>query len=677
VAGPAGVDLLECTRDSDPSVRITALEALVALGRASPEELATGLKAADLAELALLIPALRDARPPVKEALSFLALLAKVEEVRHAARAAEDSIRGDPVPAPGERPEFDWPQWRGPRKDNVSLETGLLKEWPEAGPPLAWEVWGIGDGIAAPSVSSGRVFVMGHLNGWEYLTALDSKTGRCLWMTRLGPAGYLEVSHMRWALQRTPTADAEQVFPFLSSGQLVCLRARDGVEEWRIDYGREFGTRWEHWGYCDHPMIDGGRLLCIPASEKAMVAAVDRRTGRVLWKSRHVSDPDSAPSSILADLGGTRQIVVKSTIYCGFSAQDGKLLWMWEDDRADGSLVRTPMLLSSTSLLIRHSWNRVSRLQLSGLPPMAGPVKVYARKQDFGWLHDSSLVLGNFLYADPGFSVQRLSVEPESEDRKYLSLGSGYESSMTCADGQLYVLSTEGTMALVDVNEEIELRSKFSVPMFVRTSGTTNPIVAQGRLYIRDSDRILCFDVREGASRAAAPSRESIPPPAPVPGAEAPRAAFVPTPQDVVQRMLDLVPPKSSLSLVDLGSGDGRIVLAAAKRPGITPVGYEIEQKLVDISLSAASAEGLSDRVRFECRDFFTVDLSSVDVVMVYLPEEILTQLKPQFAKLKPGARIISHQFRIPGLRADREQHVHSSEDNGEHAIYVYEIPER
>ena len=250
---------------------------------------------------------------------------------------------------------------------------------------------------------------------------------------------------------------------------------------------------------------------------------------------------------------------------------------------------------------------------------------------------------------------------------------------MTCADGRLYVLGTLGKVALVEpIRENMIVRSKFQIPMFIRSSGTTNPVVARGRLLVRDNDRILCYDVRSNpppGARARQAARALEPPASPAPKNGAPRAAFVSTPQDVVTRMLEVAGVKFDDLLIDLGSGDGRILIAAAQDHGARALGYEIDEALVKHSRIDAEKAGLSARVRVEPRDLFTADLSKADVVALYLPEELLTRLKPQLAKLKPGARIVSHQFRIPGVPSDREVVMDSRVDGNAHSIYLWTAP--
>jgi ribosomal protein L11 methylase PrmA len=155
----------------------------------------------------------------------------------------------------------------------------------------------------------------------------------------------------------------------------------------------------------------------------------------------------------------------------------------------------------------------------------------------------------------------------------------------------------------------------------------------------------------------------------------APDAIFVPTPQDVVDQMLELAKSNKKDVVYDLGSGDGRVVIAAAKKYGCKAVGYEIDPELVALSRQAVQKAGVQDLVRIEHEDFFKQDLSGADVITVYLPPQLLQRLLPQLQKLKPGVRIVSHYFEIPGMKADRATSVVSNEDGNRHTVFLWTVP--
>lgn len=168
----------------------------------------------------------------------------------------------------------DWPQWRGPRRDNKSQETGLLKTWPEKGPPLDWRIDGLGDGIASLAIADGRIFTSTSYGNAEYAVALDVQTGQAIWTTEIGTA-VQENLLMRWLSQRTPTVDGTRLYVFTKSGWLVCMDTMSGQIQWRVNYPHEFGTKQGKWGFCDRPLVDGDKLICAPGGTNATFVALD------------------------------------------------------------------------------------------------------------------------------------------------------------------------------------------------------------------------------------------------------------------------------------------------------------------------------------------------------------------------------------------------------------------
>lgn len=251
---------------------------------------------------------------------------------------------------------------------------------------------------------------------------------------------------------------------------------------------------------------------------------------------------------------------------------------------------------------------------------------------------------------------------------------------MTHADGRLYLHHSDGTVALAEASPEKFVGiSSFKIAGWQSATGATNPVVTGGRLYIRNETRLLCFDVRETAlsverRRPAAIVLEPPDPKAVVPPAQ---AIYVPTPQDVVEKMLQVGSLREDDNFIDLGSGDGRLVMTAAKKHRATAVGYEIDAQLVKESRAAIEKAGLGTCASIEQKDLYSADLSNADVVAAYLPENFLERLLPQFEKMGCGARIVTHQFKIPGMEPNAVHRMESKDDGDTHTIYVYSTPLR
>ena len=203
-------------------------------------------------------------------------------------------------------------------------------------------------------------------------------------------------------------------------------------------------------------------------------------------------------------------------------------------------------------------------------------------------------------------------------------------------------------------------------------------------MYVRDLDKLLCYDVRQDRSRPFAPGPGAPAHPAtatvPVTTAATTRpnardAVFVPTPHDVADRMLALAGVKKDDIVYDLGSGDGRILIAAAKTYGCHAVGYEVDPQLVRESREEIDRQQLGSLVTVEPADLFTADLSKASVVTLYVGRDVNRRLVPQLEKLKRGSRIVSNSFEIEGYAPDKTLDVKSSEDDTVHTLYLWVAP--
>src|SRR3989442_942761 len=194
---------------------------------------------------------------------------ALVTTVLAAAAVAAPPARNDGGASPS-----DWPQWRGPNRDNVSTETGLLKRWPEKGPPLAWKAKGIGRGYSTVSVVGDKIFTMGDGNDASYVHALSLDGGTKLWSAKVGKPGGDYAG-----TRSTPTVNGGRVYALGQHGDLVCLDAANGQEQWRKSFTRDFGGRMmSGWGYAESVLVDGDKVVCTPGGPKGTIIALDKKT---------------------------------------------------------------------------------------------------------------------------------------------------------------------------------------------------------------------------------------------------------------------------------------------------------------------------------------------------------------------------------------------------------------
>jgi protein-L-isoaspartate O-methyltransferase len=239
-------------------------------------------------------------------------------------------------------------------------------------------------------------------------------------------------------------------------------------------------------------------------------------------------------------------------------------------------------------------------------------------------------------------------------------------------------------------SDSVVEKGRFLIPEHEESIGVTSPVVANGRLWLRDNNRLFCYDVSGSVLTAKRSPPTSVAigltddelavnpegPREPRVGVNrAPDAVFVATPHDIVERMLQEAGVKNTDVVMDLGSGDGRFVIAAAKQYGCKAIGYEIDPRLVQQSREALAKENLGGLAIIEHRDIFTLDLSGADVITVFLYPRLMERLIPKFEKLKPGARIVSHQFEMPAIQEDKMLIVESKEDGDKHRIFLWTTP--
>jgi outer membrane protein assembly factor BamB len=589
--------------------------------------------------------------------------------------------QGQAPPESGKRPAGHWPQWRGTDRLNRSADTGLLRSWPEVGPPLLWQVNEIGIGVGGVAIAGGRVYVLGHRGEVECLTALDEVTGKPLWSAPLGQSTK-ELGAMRWLSQRTPLVDGERVHAVTSRGILACLDAATGKRVWTRDYANDFAGRRGSFGVCDQLLVDGDRLICVPGGKVATVLALNKKTGEAVWTCP-LGDAAAYVGAVLVGGTGARKhhVVVTSQGLVGVSTE-GKLLWRNERFARNTANSYTPNILGNKLFTAGNYGRGILLLELVDGGSGVEAREVYARQMATPSWRELLICVDDHAYVGTMAAVvcvelatgKTLWSQPRSTE--HLPPYSG-----TYADGHLYLRSERGTLGLVEANpEKFVLKSWFAIPDAKPMPGSTAPVVTGGRLYLRDEERLLCYDVLAG-SKPVEPRKHTVPAPpegekpAPPKPPREPDAIYVPTPQDVVVKMLELADPKKTETVVDLGCGDGRIVVTAARKYGCKAVGYDIDPDCIQMSRENVARHKVEGLVTVEQQDLFRADLGKVHVVAVYLPPELLGRLQPQFGRLPPGARIVSHAFAIPNITPDRAMKVLCAEDNLEHTIYLYTAP--
>ncbi len=382
-------------------------------------------------------------------------------------------------------PATDWPQWRGLERDGRSAETGLLAEWPAAGPPLAWRAEGLGAGYSSLAVAGGVVFTMGATSGKERVLAFDARSGEMLWQVPNGP----ELRDSRGNGPRgTPTIDGERVYALGGNGRLIALRRTDGALAWSIDLLAEFGGRNIQWGISESPLIVGDLVLVSPGGRGAGIAAFDKVSGKLVWKSQ--SDRPGYSSPILAKVDGVEQaIFFTAGRALGVAVENGRLLWEYDKVANGTANVATPIFYNGKVFLSSDYGTGCALLRLGG-----GRAQEVYFNRDMRNHHASSVLVGNTLYGFSSSILTAMELETGKVAWQDRSVGKG---SLIYADGLLYALSERGVVGLIEATPAgYRERSRFSLERTASEPSWAHPAIANGLLFLRDQDVLYAYNVR-------------------------------------------------------------------------------------------------------------------------------------------------------------------------------------
>jgi len=402
----------------------------------------------------------------------------------------------------------DWPQWQGPDRNGISKEHGLLQQWPKDGPPLAWRINTLGGGDSAPAVASGRIFGMSNRGDDEVVWALSEKDGKELWVSRLGPA----FEQKGWPQAKegpgcSPSVDGERLYVEGLAGDVSCLQVKDGKILWQRSLEKDFGGTMPTWSFRESPLVDGDKVICTPGGEDATLAALDKLTGKTIWKSQVPGSPRAAYASVIAiDFEGQRQYVqLTQKAVVGVAAADGKFLWRYNRPaNAMGINCSTPLyndgkVFASSAYGAGGGLAKLSKDADGGVKAE----EVYpARKMQNH--HGGMILLDGCLYGanggNEGGALVCLNFQTgdvlwdERDDSEHRAP----KGSIAFADGRLYYRTEKGAVLLIEPNKkEYVEHGRFEQPDRTRQPAWSHPVIANAKLYIRDQDALFCYDIKK------------------------------------------------------------------------------------------------------------------------------------------------------------------------------------
>jgi outer membrane protein assembly factor BamB len=403
-----------------------------------------------------------------------------------------------------------WPGWRGTNRDGLSKETGLIESFPASGPPIKWHVNGMGSGYSTLAIDSGRIFTLGSVGNDCQVLALNFANGRRLWDVSIGTG----------EPNSTPTVDGNRVYALSRNGTLACLNVADGKLLWKKELTTDFGGSVPTWGYSESVLVDGDRVVCTPGSARAMLVALDKKTGETVWES---PTPERLGGQGSAHAGGYSSIVVSNGAgvkqyvqlagqgLVSFRASDGKFLWNYAKIANGTANIPTP-LVKDDYVFGASGYSAGSALvELQKTDDGVSAKEVYFLNGGTMQNHHGGMVLlGDYIYCGRGHnSGFPVCVELKTGKIKWDGgRGPGQGSAAVLeADGELIFRYENGVVAMIEATpEKYNLKGRFSTATHNGT-GWPHPVIVDKQLFLRDGDDLICYDVaRKEAPKQAATS---------------------------------------------------------------------------------------------------------------------------------------------------------------------------
>lgn len=392
----------------------------------------------------------------------------------------------------------DWPQWRGENRDGKSSDTGLLQQWPEGGPKLAWKARGLGKGFGSVAAKGDRLYAFGDLADGNYLMALSADGGKALWSTKVGRAGTAGPSGWEFAGPRcTPTVAGDAVVAVNQYGELICVRAADGHEQWRKDYQKDFGAEQPpDWGYSESPLVDGEHVIVTPGGSKGAMVALDKTTGNLVWQCKGFIDPAHYASIVPAEIAGTRQYVQLTAAHVvGVAPADGTVLWR-AARKGNVAVIPTPVV-DGNDIYVTSGYGigcQLFRVTKEGDKFTAS--QVYANHVMVNH-HGGVVKVGDCLYGysdSKGLTCQDF----KTGEVKWTEKDKIKKGCLSYADDLLYCREEDsGNVLLVEASPAgYHEKGRLAQPERAAEKAWAHPTIADGKLYLRDQDLLLCYSLK-------------------------------------------------------------------------------------------------------------------------------------------------------------------------------------
>ena len=412
----------------------------------------------------------------------------------------------------------DWPQWMGPKRDNVWREEGILEKFPEGGPKKLWST-PLAGGYSGPAVAGDRVYVTDYVkkkgetdegnfdrdptSGIERVFCLDAGTGKEIWKHEY-PVNYA-ISYP-YGPRATPTVDGDFVYTLGAEGKLIAFNSKDGKIVWSKELKEEYKTKSALWGYAAHPVIDGKKLITLAGGEGSHAVALDKTTGAEIWKSQSQKEQGYSPPTII-EAGGKRQLIVTGpTAIRSLDPETGKRYWSEAYEATMGSVIMTPIVYKeylylggyqSKNILLKLDKDKPAATTEWKDKPKAGIAAVNVQP----FLQDDAM----YGFDDNGtmYAVELPSGKRLWESTALVGDAKGSETAFLVKNGDRFFSFTErGDLVICKLSKEkykeVDRAKEIMAPTnlaFKRKVVWCAPAFAHKRMYVRNDKEIACFDL--------------------------------------------------------------------------------------------------------------------------------------------------------------------------------------
>ncbi|MFO0809535.1 MAG: PQQ-binding-like beta-propeller repeat protein [Gemmataceae bacterium] len=412
----------------------------------------------------------------------------------------------------------EWPQWMGPKRDNVWREDGIVDKFPSGGPKRLWRA-DVAGGYAGPAVAGGRVVVTDYVSadnvkvdnfqrktftGTERVLCLNAADGEVIWRheypvkyTMSYPAGP----------RCTPVIHDGKVYTLGAEGHLFCFTADRGQIVWSKDFAKDYGAKTALWGYASHPLIDGKKLLCVVGGDGSQAVAFDKDTGAEIWKAQSAKEQGYCPPTIIM-AGGKRQLIlVKPDGVASVDPETGKEYWSTDYEASNGSVIMSPVVLGEY-LYVGGFSNKNLLLKLAKDKPAAEVVWRDKAKHGVAPVNVQPIVEGNTIY---GFdqngelfaveipSGKRLWTTPKPVAAKAQMSGTAF---LVKQNGRYWLFNDSGELIIAKLSPEKYEEIERSPPVLEPTNNAFGrpvvwcmPAFANKRMYVRNDKELVCVDL--------------------------------------------------------------------------------------------------------------------------------------------------------------------------------------